>query len=336
MPEPLGLTLARPKDGVKCYMRAWTTLLLLCLSVSLWAQPYPARTVRVIVPYSPGANADIIARIVAQNVSSAWGQQVILDNRPGGATNIGSALAAKSPADGYTLLLAGPPNAINISLMGKLPYDFMADFTPIVLGTRVPNVLSVHPSLPVRTLPELIALAKARPGRLSFASGGLGSANQMAGELLKINAKIDIVHVPYKGSAPAITDTIGGHVEMLFAGISSLIPHVKSGRLRPLATGSTKRLPMIPDVPTFIELRHPEMTTSVWFGFMAPAATPRDIVAKLNADMDAVLKRRDIREQLIADGQEPGGGAPEEFEAFLKNEITKYARVIKLAGIKLE
>ncbi|HZM44842.1 MAG TPA: tripartite tricarboxylate transporter substrate binding protein [Burkholderiales bacterium] len=319
-------------------MNPYTRMLALLLLVSpgTWAQPYPARTVRVIVPYSPGANADLIARIVSQRLAPVWGQQVILDNRPGGATNIGTALAAKSPPDGYTLLLAGPPNAINISLMGKLPYDLMADFAPIVLATRVPNVLAVHPSLPVRTLAELIALARSRPGQLSFASGGLGSANQMAGELLKINAKINIVHVPYKGSAPAITDTIGGHVELLFAGISALIPHIGSGRLRPLATGSTKRLAMIPDVATFIELGHPEMTTSVWFGFMAPAATPRDIVAKLNADMDAALKRKDVRDQLIADGQEPGGGTGEEFEAFLRNEIAKYARVIKLAGIKLE
>ncbi len=290
----------------------------------------------MIVPYAPGANADLIARIVAQRLAPLWGQQVILDNRPGGATNIGSALAAKSPPDGYTLLLAGPPNAINISLMSKLPYDFMTDFTPLVLATRVPNVLSIHPSLPARTITELIALAKARPGQLSFASGGLGSANQMAGELFKINARINIVHVPYKGSAPAIVDTIGGQVELLFAGISSLLPHIHSGRLRPLATGSTKRLPMIPEVATFIELGYPEMTTSVWFGFMAPAATPRNIVAKLNADMDAVLTRRDVREQLIADGQEPGGGTGDEFETFLRNEIAKYAKVIKLAGIRQE
>jgi tripartite-type tricarboxylate transporter receptor subunit TctC len=300
------------------------------------AQTYPTRPVRIVVPYSPGANADLIARLVAQRLSPVWGQQVFLDNRPGGATNIGSALAAKAPPDGHTLLLAGPPNAINISLMSKLPYDLLADFAPIILATRVPNVLSVHPSVPVHNLTELIALAKARPGQLSFASGGLGSANQMAGELLKITAKINIIHVPYKGSAPAITDTIGGHVELLFAGISSLVPHIKSGRLRPLATGSSKRLSMIPNVSTFVELGYPEMTTSVWFGFMAPASTPRDSVAKINADIHAILSRRDIREQLIADGQEPGGGSSEEFDAFLRNEIAKYAKVIKAAGIKLE
>jgi tripartite-type tricarboxylate transporter receptor subunit TctC len=301
------------------------------------AQPaFPSRAVRVVVPYSPGANADIIARTVAQRLAPRWGQQVYLDNRPGGATNIGSALAAKSPPDGYTLLLAGPPNAINISLMGMLPYDLLADFVPIILGTRVPNVLAAHPSLPVRTLAELIALAKARPGQLSFASGGLGSANQMAGELLKITANIDIVHVPYKGSAPAITDTVGGHVELLFAGISSLIPHIASGRLRAIATGSSKRLPVIAAVPTFIELGYPDLTTSVWFGFMAPAATPHSVVAKINADMHAVLTQPDVRERLVAEGQEPGGGSAEEFDAFVRHEIAKYAKVIRVAGIRLQ
>ena len=299
-------------------------------------QSYPAKPVRIIVPYAPGANADLIARLIAQRLTPVWGQQVFLDNRPGGATNIGSALAAKAPPDGYTLLLAGPPNAINISLMGKLPYDLLVDFAPLILCTRVPNVLSVHPSVPAHNLRELIALAKARPGQLSFASGGLGSANQMAGELLKIAAKINIVHVPYKGSAPAITDTVGGHVELLFAGISSLVPHIKSGKLRPLATGSTTRLSMIPAVPTFIELGYPDMTTSVWFGLMAPAATPREVVAKINGDIHAILNRQDAREQLIADGQEPGGGSPEELDRFIRNEIAKYAKVIKTAGIKLE
>ena len=295
---------------------AAAALLSVFAAPSVSSQTYPAKPVRIVVPYAPGANADLIARLVAQRLSPVWGHQVFLDNRPGGATNIGTALAAKAPADGYTLLLAGPPNAINISLMSKLPYDLHADFAPIILATRVPNLLSVHPSLPVHSVRELIALARARPGQLSFASGGLGSANQMAGELLKISAKINIIHVPYKGSAPAITDTIGGHVELLFAGISSLVPHIKSGRLRPLATGSTTRLPMIPNVPTFIELGYPEMTTSVWFGFMAPAATPRDVISKVNADMHAILTRREVRDQLISDGQEPGGGSAEEFDTF--------------------
>lgn len=317
----------------------FTTLVAFVVALpieSVWSQSYPGKPVRIIVPYSPGANADLIARLVAQRLIPGWGQQVLLDNRPGGATNIGSAFAAKSAPDGYTLLLAGPPNAINIPLMGKLPYDLLTDFAPIILCTRIPNVLSVHPSVPARSVRELIALAKARPGQLNFASGGLGSANQMAGEQLKMIAKINIVHVPYKGSAPAITDAIGGHVEMLFAGISSLVTHFKSGRLRPLATGSTKRLPMISEVPTFIESGFPEMTTSVWFGLMAPAATPPDILAKINADVHAILSSQEARERLIAEGQEPGGGSPAELDKFIRNEIAKYTKVIKAAGIKPE
>lgn len=317
----------------------FTTLVAFVVALpieSVWSQSYPGKPVRIIVPYSPGANADLIARLVAQRLIPGWGQQVLLDNRPGGATNIGSAFAAKSAPDGYTLLLAGPPNAINIPLMGKLPYDLLTDFAPIILCTRIPNVLSVHPSVPARSVRELIALAKARPGQLNFASGGLGSANQMAGEQLKMIAKINIVHVPYKGSAPAITDAIGGHVEMLFAGISSLVTHFKSGRLRPLATGSTKRLPMISEVPTFIESGFPEMTTSVWFGLMAPAATPPEIVAKINADVHAILSSQEARERLIAEGQEPGGGSPAELDKFIRNEIAKYTKVIKAAGIKPE
>ena len=311
-------------------------LLLAIAAASASSQTYPVKPVRIIVPYAPGANADLIARLISQRLSPMWGQQVLLDNRPGGATNIGTTVAARAPPDGYTLLLAGPPNAINISLMSKLPYDLLSEFTSIILCTRVPNVLSVHPSVPAQNLRELIALAKARPGQLSFASGGLGSANHMAGELLKMISKIDIVHVPYKGSAPAITDVVGGHVELLFAGISSLVPHIRSGRLRAIATGSTKRLAMIAQVPTFIELGLPDMTTSVWFGVMVPAATPRDIVAKINADIHAILSRPESREQLISDGQEPGGGSPEEFDRFVRSEIAKYAQVIKAAGIKLE
>ena len=300
------------------------------------SQSYPGKPVRIIVPYAPGANADLITRLIAQRLAPVWGHQVLLDNRPGGATNIGSAFAARSAPDGYTLLLAGPPNAINIPLMRKLPYDLLTDFAPIILCTRIPNVLSVHPSVPARSVRELIALAKARPGQLNFASGGLGSANQMAGEQLKMIAKIDIVHVPYKGSAPAIIDAIGGQVEMLFAGISSLISHIKSGRLRPLATGSTQRLAMISDVPTFIESGFPEMTTSVWFGLMTPAATPREIVAKINTDVHAILSSQEARERLIADGQEPGGGSPEELDKFIRSEIAKYTKVIKAAGINPE
>ena len=220
---------------------------LCALATAAGAQPaspglapsYPARPVRIIVPFAPGANADLIGRIVAQRVSPMWGQPVVLDHRPGGSTNIGTELAARAPADGYTLLLVVPPIAVNKSLFRTLPFDVLTDFAPIILCTRVPNVMSVHPSVPARTLRELIALAKARPGQLNFDSGGQGSANHMAGELLKLTAGINIVHVPYKGSAPAITDGVGGHVEMIFVGVSSILQLIEAGRLRPLASPSS-------------------------------------------------------------------------------------------------
>ncbi|HTD89505.1 MAG TPA: tripartite tricarboxylate transporter substrate binding protein [Burkholderiales bacterium] len=299
-------------------------------------QSYPAKPVRIIVPLAPGANADLIGRIVAQRVSPMWGQPVLLDNRPGGSTNIGSEMAARAPADGYTLLLVAPPIAINVSLFNKLPFNAITDFAPIIQCTSVPNVMSVHPSVPARNLRELIALAKARPGQLNFGSGGQGSANHMAGELLKLTAGINIVHVPYKGSAPAITDGVGGHVEMIFVGISSILQLIEAGKLRPLAIGSIKRLPMIPQVPTFIEAGYPEMTTSVWFGLLAPVATPAEIVTRINADVVGVIAMPEVRKRLIDDGQEPGGGSAEDFGRFIRSEITKYAKVVKAAGIRGE
>ena len=301
-----------------------------------WSQNYPAKAVRLVLPYSPGANADIIARIVSQGVAPLWGQQMIVDYRPGGATNIGSDFVAKSPADGYTLLLAAPPNAINMTLLAKRPYDTLRDFAPIVLCTNIPNVLTIHPSVPAKNLRELIALAKARPGQLNFASGGVGAANHLSGELLKMMAKIDIVHVAYKGSAPAITDAVGGHVEMLFTGVSSVAPLIEAGKLRGIAAGSAKRLPIIPGIPTFAEAGFPGNETSVWFGLMAPTGTPADVVARINTDVNRVLSAQDVRERLVAWGQEPGGGSAGDFGQFVRNEIEKYGKVIRAAGLKAE
>jgi tripartite-type tricarboxylate transporter receptor subunit TctC len=318
-------------------LRSFTAVLVAwTLTTTAIAQTFPVKPVRIIVPFAPGANADLIGRIVAQRVSPAWGQPVLLDNRPGGSTNIGTEQAARAPADGYTLLLVAPPIAINKSLFPKLPFDALTDFAPIILCTSVPNVMSVHPSVPARTLHELIALAKARPGQLNFGSGGQGSANHMAGELLKMTAGINIVHVPYKGSAPAIVDGVGGHVEMIFVGVSSILQLIEVGKLRPLATGSVKRLPMIPSVPTFIESGFPQMTTSVWFGLLAPAATPLDIIARINADVARVIALPEVRKRLIDDGQEPGGGSADDFARFMRSEVAKYAKVVKAAGIRGE
>ena len=298
------------------------------------AQTYPAKSVRVIVPYAAGGNTDFTARAIGERLTPVFKQQVIVDNRPGGATNIGTEAVARAAPDGYTLLMGGASNAINMSLYNKLPYDTLRDFDPIILCVQGANVLVVHPSVPAKNLKELIALAKAQPGKLNFASSGLGSSNQMAGELLKVMAGINIVHVPYKGNAPAITDLLGGHVEMNFSGVPALVPHISSGRVRAIAIGSLKRFPALPQVPTFDEsgLKGYEATT--WFGLLAPAKTPKEIVTRWNVEVDKILKSAELRERFINDGLEPMGGSPESFTKFIRSEIDKYAKVIKAAGIK--
>lgn len=301
---------------------------------SAQAQSYPTRAVRVIVPYAAGGNTDITARAVAAKLTPVFGHQVIVDNRPGGATNIGSDLVAKASPDGYTLLMGGASNAINMSLFAKPPYNTQRDFAPVILCVKGANVLSVHPSLPVKNLRELIALAKAQPGKLNFASSGIGSSNQMAGELLKLMAKINIVHVPYKGNAPAITDTLAGHVEMMFSGVPALLPHFKSGRLRGIAIGSLKRFPAVPDLPTFDESGVKGYEATTWFGLMAPIRTPKEVVARWNTEVDRILASSDIQSRFATLGLEPIGGSPESFGRFIQAEIDKYAKVIKAAGIK--
>ena len=297
------------------------------------AQSYPAKPVRIIVPYAAGGNTDFTARALAEKLTDAYKRQFIVENRPGAATNIGSDAVAKAAPDGYTLLMGGAANAINTSLFAKMPYDTLRDFEPIALCVQGANVLAVHPSLPARNVKELIALAKARPGKLNFASSGLGSSNQMAGELLKVMTGIDIVHVPYKGNAPAITDLLGGHVEMAFAGVPALVPHINSERVRAIAIGSLKRFPALPKVPTFDESGVKGYEATTWFGLLAPAKTPKEIITRLNAEVDKALKSPDIRERFLNDGLEPMGGSPEAFSKFMRSEIAKYAKVIKAAGI---
>ena len=297
------------------------------------AQTYPAKPIRIIVPYAAGGNTDLTARALAEKLTDAYKRQVIVDNRPGGATNIGSDAVAKAAPDGYTLLMGGASNAINMSLFKKLPYDTVRDFEPITLCVQGANVLSIHPSVPAKNLRELIALAKAQPGKLNFASSGLGSSNQMAAELLKVMTGINIVHVPYKGNAPAITDTLGGHVEMIFSGVPALVPHIQSGRLRAIAIGSLKRFPALPTVPTFDESGVKGYEATTWFGLLAPAKTPKEIVMRLNVEVDRILKSPDLKERFLNDGLEAMGGSPEAFAKFIRAEIDKYARVMKAANI---
>jgi len=297
------------------------------------AQTYPTKPVRIIVPFAAGGNTDFTARAIAERLTPVLKQQVIVDNRPGGATNIGSEAVAKAAPDGYTILMGGASNAINMSLFQKLPYDTVRDFEPITLCVQGANVLAVHPSVPAKNLRELIAVAKAQPGKLNFASSGLGSSNHMAGELLKMMAGINIVHVPYKGNAPALTDLLGGHVEMIFSGVPALIPHIQSGRIRAIAIGSLKRFPAIPSVPTFDESGVKGYEATTWFGLLAPAKTPKDIVARLNVEVDKIIKSTELKERFVNEGLEPMGGSPEAFAKFIRSEIDKYSKVIKVANV---
>jgi tripartite-type tricarboxylate transporter receptor subunit TctC len=294
---------------------------------------YPAKPVRIVNPFAPGGNTDVVTRAIADRLIPVLKQQVIVEHRPGAMTNIASEAVAKAPPDGHMLLMGGASNAINMSFLAKPPYDTLRDLEPVILCYKGANVLAVHPSLPVKNLSELIHLAKAQPGKLNYASSGLGSSNQMAGELFKMMAKVNIEHIPYKGNAPALTDTMGGHVDMLIAGIPSLLPHVQSQRLRPIAISTLKRAPAMPRVPTFDEsgLRGFEATN--WFGIFAPAKTPKDIVTRLNAEIDRVIKSPDMSERFTNEGLETVGGPPESFARFLRLEIAKYARVIQAAGI---
>lgn len=306
----------------------------LSVALPVAAQTYPARSVRVIVPYAAGGNTDYTARTVGAKLAEIWGQQVVIDNRPGGATNIGSELAAGAAPDGYTLFMGGASNAINMTLYAKPPYITLRDFAPVAWCVQGAAILAVHPSLPAKNLKELISLAKARPGQLNYGSAGLGSSNHMAGELFKMMAGINIVHVPYKGNAPSITDTIAGNVEMVFSGVPALLPHIKSGRLRAIAISSLERFPAVPDVPTFNESGVKGYESSNWFGLMAPIRVPRDIINKVNADVNKVLAGKDVREKFDHSGLITKGGSIETFDKFIRSEITKYARVIKKAGIK--
>lgn len=300
----------------------------------VFAQNWPTRSVRIIVPYAAGGNTDFTARTVAAKLTDMWGQQVIVDNRPGGGTNIGSELGAKAVPDGYTLFMGGASNAVNMTLYSNPPYNTQRDFAPIVWCVQGAPILATHPSVPAKNLKELIALAKARPGQLNFASAGLGSSNHMAGELFKVMADIKIVHIPYKGNSPSITDTIAGNVEMIFSGVPALIPHMNSGRLRGIAIGSLERFSAVPDIPTFDESGVKGYEASNWFGLMAPIKVSKDIITKVNVDANKALAMNDVKTKFVAAGINPKGGTPEFFDKFIRAETAKYANVIKKAGVK--
>src|SRR5688572_4176140 len=281
------------------------------------AGQYPAKAIRIVTPYAPGGTADILARVVAQKLSEAWGQQVVIDNRPGASGMIGADIAAKSAPDGYTLLMAYTAEiAITQSLFKSMTYDPVRDLAPVTLAAVTPMIFVVHPSLPAKNVKELIALAKTRRGELPYASAGNGSPAHLAFELLQRNAQIAIVHVPYKGAAPALTDLLGGHVVMFFSGMPPAMPHVKAGKLRAIAVSTSVRSPAAPEVPTVAESGVPDFDISTWFGVLVPAATPKEIVAKLNAEISRALTLPDVKERLAREGAETAPNSPEQFGRF--------------------
>ena len=318
-------------------LRTLCAVCLLLLASAVLAQNYPAKPLRVITPVSAGSAVDTVARVVGQKLSDAWGQQVVIDNRIGANGIIGTEAAAKSPADGYTLYLGNDAMlATNPNLYSKLPYDSVRDFAPITLAASIPLVLVVHASLPVRSVRELIAFAKSHPGEINYASGGNGSPQHLPMEMLKSATGIQLVHVPYKGLIPALNDVVGGQVPVMFAGMSGALPHIQSGRLRALAVGGTKRSPALPAVPTVAEAGVAGFNYAAWTGFLAPAGTPKDIIARLHAEITRILALPDVREKLTSLGFELAGSTPDEFGALIKNDIARVAKVVREAGIRAE
>ena len=306
-------------------------------TVAPGAGQYPAKAIRIVTPYAPGGTADILARVVAQKLSEAWGQQVVIDNRPGASGMIGADIAAKAPPDGYTLLMAYTAEiAITQSLFKSMTYDPVRDLAPVTLAAVTPMIFVVHPSLPARNVQELIALAKTRPGELPYASAGNGSPAHLAFELLQRNTQVTIIHVPYKGAAPALTDLLGGHVVMFFSGMPPAMPHVKAGKLRAIAVSTAKRSPAAPDVPTVAESGVRDFDISTWFGVLVPAATPKEIVAKLNAEISRALTLPDVKERLAREGAETAPNSPEQFGRFVQSEIAKFAKIIKESGARAD
>jgi tripartite-type tricarboxylate transporter receptor subunit TctC len=300
------------------------------------AQGYPAKPMRLIVAFPPGGTNDIVARSVAQRLSERLGQQMVVENRPGANGALGAEVAAKSAPDGYTLFIAAVNHVVLPSLYPKLPYDIERDFAPVVLLAIVPIVVTVNPSLPAKSIAELIALAKAKPGALNYASSGNGAGTHLAGELFKMQAGINLTHVPYKGSGPAMIDLIGGQVQLMFADLPSATAQIKGGKLRALAVGSPRTSPLVPDLPTVAASGLPGYEAYTWVGIMAPAGTPKDIVARLNAEAVAALGRPDLKEALAAQGAEAAPGTPEQFGAHIKSELAKWSQVVKTAGIRAD
>jgi len=303
---------------------------------SALGQAYPTKSVRMLVPFPPGGGTDFMARLLGRHLSEKWGQSVLIENRPGASMMIASEIVAKAPPDGYTIIMSSSNHTINPSLYPKIPYDTVKDFAPVTLVGTSPFLLVVHPSLPVKSTKELIALAGARKGQLTYASSGTGGPQQLAGELFKSMAKVDITHVPYKGTGPAEVDLIGGHVQVMFATIISAAPQVAAGKMRALAITSKERSPAFPDLPTVSEAALKGYEATSWWGVLAPGRTPPEVINKLNADIVSVLQMAEPRSRIMTLGGDPVGNTPQQFAALLQEELGKWAKVIKEANIKID
>jgi tripartite-type tricarboxylate transporter receptor subunit TctC len=315
--------------------RAFLLAAGLAVAGASWAQAYPTKPIRFIAPFAAGGALDTLTRTIAARMQESWGQPVVVENRTGAGGNIGADLVAKAAPDGYTLVMGTiATHAINVSLYEKMPYDAVKDFAPVTIAASINNSLSVHPSVPAKNVAELIAYAKASPGRLTFGSAGSGTSQHLAGELFKTMAGVDMVHIPYKGGAPAMVDLLAGQISMTFGDIPTALPHIRAGKLRSLAVTGAKRSPLLPDVPTIAEQGLAGFDVTAWFGVFTTAGTPRPVVNQLNAEIVRILSLPEVRDKLIGIGMEPVTNSPDEFAAYVQSEIAKWARVVKASGAK--
>ncbi|MCE2946353.1 MAG: tripartite tricarboxylate transporter substrate binding protein [bacterium] len=327
-----------PSPPPQCSSLSLSVRLALVLSLPLpaLAQAWPTKPLRLVAASSPGSGVDLVARVIAQKLGEQLGQQAVVDNRAGAGGNLGAEVAARSAPDGYTLFMGTPAHAINAALYRKLGYDLVRDFTPVTLATTGHYVLVVNPSVPAKSVREFVALAKARPGRLTYASAGNGNATHLAAELLRSMAGIDMLHVPYKGSGPALSDVIAGHADLMFANLTAAMPHIRSGRIRALGVTGGARADSARDLPTLAEAGVPGYAVSAWYGVLAPAGTPSEVVARLNAEIARALRAPDTRARLAGDGADPAPGTPVEFARLIQSEIATWTKVIAQAGLKPE
>ncbi len=320
------------RSGVTCI-----GLLLICLSHAVAAQTYPVKPIRIVVPFPPGGTSDLIGRTLGQKLTEAWGQQTIIDNRGGVAGSIGVAVAAKSPPDGYTLVVGNVgPVAINHNIYRNVGYDPLRDFTPVTLAVTAPQLVVVHPSVPARSFKEFTALVKSRKDKLNFGSSGPGSISHLAAETYKLMAKVDMVHIPYKGSALITTDLIGGHLDVVFSDMAVVLPHVQAGRLRGLAVTGPKQTPLVPGVPTVAESGVPGFSMTSWWGILGPAGVPQFVVARLNTELTRILQTQDVKERFAILGVDAAFSSSADFAALIKTEVAKYSALIKQVGVKVD